>query len=54
MACVRVCSLLIVNQVLVRLWMRRTPRMALAACTYGAGWFGVLFVGVRGCAGMGV
>ena len=39
------CSLLIVNQVLVRLCMRRTPRMALAACTYGAGWFEV----VRGC-----
>ena len=49
-----VCSLVIVNQVLVRFWARRTPRMALGpvcACRMlGSGGCG----GVRGLAGMGV
>ena len=48
------CSLWIVNQVLVRLWTRRTPRVVLASLRCMARVGSGLCRGVRGCIGMGV
>jgi len=47
-----VCSLLIVNQVLVRLWARRASRVVLASLTvwgFGSGLFGGPWLCRHGC-----